>query len=224
MDQGTLKPELVTSGDGSHTLKVAELKEHYHSHKGALCESEHVFIKAGLEALQKDEIRLLEVGFGTGLNALLSALNSSYHHLEYHTLETFILEFETIEKLNYPELIGGENTGKLFREIHLSNWNELVTINERFSIQKIHKRLQDFESTELFDLVYYDAFAPHAQPELWDLSIWQKLFEMINTGGTIVTYCAKGQVKRDMKAAGFDVESIPGPPGKREMTRARKLA
>lgn len=218
-----MNPEIVVSGDGSHTLKVASLKEHYHSHKGAIQESRYVFLKMGLkEFFDVSEIRVLEVGFGTGLNALLTALEDSGPAVHYTTLETYPLSFELVSQLNYPRLIEGDRVDDLFQQIHESSWGQLNQITESFFIEKRHIGLEAFESHEAFDLVYYDAFAPHAQPELWAPAIWQKLFGLLKPGGMLVTYCAKGQVRRDMQAAGFTVERLPGPPGKREMLRATK--
>ncbi len=223
MEKGTLKPELVVSEDGSHTLKVAELKEHYHSHKGALRESQHVFLKHGFEVFSnRSELRILEVGFGTGLNALLTALAAQPQKVTYHTLETFPLNAELVSELNYAQLLDSDHAAQTFNAIHKAEWEIEVPVDECFKLQKIECPIQEYEAHESYDLVYYDAFAPHAQPELWEPEIWTRLFAMMSHQGVLVTYCAKGQVKRDMKAAGFEVEGLPGPPGKREMTRARK--
>lgn len=223
MEKRELKTELVESGDGSHTLKVEELKEHYHSHKGALQESLYVFIEKGLREFdQADYVSILEVGFGTGLNALLTAVDQKRPPITYWSLETFPLKWELASQLNYPKLIPEESAKKVFEDMHLAEWNSEVILMNGFILQKMNSSLQEFESDQKFDLVYYDAFAPHAQPELWEPAIWEKLFLMMNSGGVLVTYCAKGQVRRDMQAAGFKVERLDGPPGKREMIRARK--
>ena len=221
MEAGKLKIELVTSEDGSHTLRIPELKEHYHSHKGALRECEHVFIKMGLEYLQENnEIRLLEVGFGTGLNALVTALRKGSQTIYYTGLEPIPLHSEIIEKLNYSTLLDNNEAHQVFQKLHHSSWNTPTEIVAGFHLEKREQKLEEFKPIHPFDLVYYDAFAPHAQPELWVPSIWEQLYDQMIPGGILVTYCAKGQVRRDMQVAGFTVERLPGPPGKREMLRA----
>lgn len=233
MEERQLNPEIVISADGSHTLRVDSIKEHYHSHKGALQESLYVFLDKGLNAFfNHDEINLLEVGFGTGLNALLTALNIRTGIINYHTLETDILDDSIINRLNYPELIKDSNVSEVFKAIHTAAWNETVQIQPNFALTKWHLPLQKFLSFQTlnteplnpkpFNLIYYDAFAPHAQPELWTPEIWNGLYDICATGAVLVTYCAKGQVRRDMQGAGWKVEKLPGPPGKREMIRARK--
>jgi len=223
MEKRTLKTELVESGDGSHTLKVAELKEHYHSHKGALQESLYVFLEKGLRQFdQASEVSILEVGFGTGLNALLTALDQNRPTIEYVSLETYPLPWDVVSQLNYPDIVGDSRAETVFSDMHHAEWNSEYRLLDGFVIRKMQSSLQDFSSDLRFDLVYYDAFAPHAQPEMWEPSIWEKLFGMMKSGSVLVTYCAKGQVRRDMQAAGFTVERLEGPPGKREMIRARK--
>lgn len=223
METDPLKPEIIESADGSHTLRVESLNENYHSHKGALTESLHVFLKMGLALFsEKESIQLLEVGFGTGLNAMLTALDSKRKGVHYTSLETYPLSWEMVSKLNYAQLANDSKAEHIFEKMHTTPWGEFAEITEGFSLRKVQTALQDFESDTQFDLVYYDAFAPHAQPELWEPVIWKKLFEMMSVGGVLVTYCAKGQVRRDMQAAGFTVERLEGPPGKREMIRATK--
>lgn len=223
MENNALSIEVVESGDGSHTLKVAALNEHYHSHKGALQESLYVFIGKGLRQFdEKDCVSILEVGFGTGLNALLTALDQHRPKTSYVSIETFPLDWALVQQLNYPQLVSDERAADLFEAMHRAPWNVETELKEGFSIEKIEASLQLFNSTSKFDLVYYDAFAPHAQPELWEPSIWNQLYSMMNDRGVLVTYCAKGQVRRDMQTAGFTVERLEGPPGKREMIRARK--
>jgi tRNA U34 5-methylaminomethyl-2-thiouridine-forming methyltransferase MnmC len=222
MESGKLKLELVLSDDGSHTIHIPELKEHYHSHKGAIQESSHVFIEMGLnQSKMSGQLKVLEVGFGTGLNALLTRLNRGNKAVHYIGLEPFPLDVKFIEALNYGECIGG-NAAEKFTEMHHAAWDKLIQLENGFSLEKLETRLENFKSETLFDLVYYDAFAPHAQPELWTLAIWTKLFRLMKSGGNLVTYCAKGQVRRDMQQAGFDVERLQGPPGKREMLRCTK--
>ena len=223
MEAGKLKIELVTSEDGSHTLRIPELKEHYHSHKGALRECEHVFIQMGLESLSlKAEISLLEVGFGTGLNALVTFFRRAERVINYTAIEPVPLKLEIIEQLNYASLLQEKTAADVFQKLHRASWNEWVEITSGFHLEKREEKLEDFQPIREYDLIYYDAFAPHAQSELWEVSIWRQLYGIMKSGGVLVTYCAKGQVRRDMQEAGFMVERLPGPPGKREMLRATK--
>jgi tRNA U34 5-methylaminomethyl-2-thiouridine-forming methyltransferase MnmC len=222
-------PELVVTGDGSHSLYVRELDEQYHSRHGALQESEHVFIQAGLYHFKEAFVRnaqtlsILEVGFGTGLNALLTCLEAQKLGLtvQYTSLEAYPLAVETVALLNYPQLIGG-NSEALFTNIHTANWDECVVVLPCFSLDKQHTTLQKVELKNGFQLIYFDAFAPDVQPELWTEEIFQKLYNSLAPNGCLVTYCAKGVVKRTLKKVGFTLKELPGPPGKREMVRATK--
>jgi tRNA U34 5-methylaminomethyl-2-thiouridine-forming methyltransferase MnmC len=216
--------ELITTEDGSHSLYVPELDETYHSRHGAVQESMHVFIETGLrfKALTQSKIDILEVGFGTGLNAWLTAKEAVDMgcRLHYTALETFPLDQPLVDQLNYAQ--SDENLRLLFLDIHSAIWNESINIRENFKLEKVQQSLQQFQTLNQFDLVYYDAFGPPRQPEMWELTIFDHLFSMMKPGGVLVTYCAKGQVRRNMLAAGFDVERLKGPPGKREMLRATK--
>lgn len=224
MEGGALIPRIVQSDDGSHTLKVHGLNEHYHSHKGAIREGRHVFLENGLAQFGDAElVRLLEVGFGTGLNALLTLLLVSGPRVKYTALETNPLSWDLLSRLNYPDLLGNPEVHQRYHALHHSPWDCPVEITDRFELHKVHGPLQDFDPPDVFDLVYFDAFAPHAQPEMWEPAIWKKLYNMMAEGGIMVTYCAKGQVRRDMQSAGFSMERLAGPPGKREMLRARKI-
>lgn len=216
--------ELRQTNDGSSTLFVPELDEHYHSIHGALQESLHVFIEAGLKSREARSISILEIGFGTGLNAWLTAMEAlkSDLHLEYMAIEKYPLTGKEIAGLNYAREEGYTTHLALFNKIHAAEWESLQTINSNFSLHKIQGDLHDFNANKAFDLVYFDAFAPSAQPDLWTEAIFEKMFTALKAGGSLVTYCAKGQVKRNMKAVGFTIEALPGPPGKREMTRAVK--
>jgi tRNA U34 5-methylaminomethyl-2-thiouridine-forming methyltransferase MnmC len=220
--------ELFTTADGTHTLFVKDLDEHYHSVHGALQESMHVFINAGLIEAEKkfDTIHLLEIGFGTGLNCLLTYFN---HHttIKYAGIEAFPLEESILGKLNYTEWLNYRDSQKLFNNIHSAEWNTPVLLNNDFELIKLNTKIENIAATDLqiFDnpnLIYFDAFAPSAQPELWTENIFKDIYNIMPEGGILVTYCAKGEVKRNMKAAGFTIEALPGPKGKREMTRATK--
>jgi len=221
----TKKIKIITTDDGSHSLYVPDLKETYHSTHGAWQESQHVFIKHGLDFMMEREklekLNILEVGFGTGLNAILSVqwMLGADTQIEYHTLEPFPLDLELINQLNYGEFIKEESLIDIYHKIHACNWQASIPITENFSIVKHQTKLEDFKTNVKFDLVYYDAFAPSKQAELWTLEMIQKVSDMMSEGGVLVTYCAKGQFKRDLRAAGLEVETLPGPPGKKEMVR-----
>ena len=215
---------IITTDDGSHSLYHEELHETYHSTHGALRESLHVFIQSGLHILTEKPgtIRILEVGFGTGLNAWLTALESQKNKIEikYITLEPYPIPSDISRHLNFAN--GSLNDHALLQSLHNAEWEKEVKISEQFTILKTTSSLQDFQSHESFDLVYYDAFGPPAQPEMWTACLLQKVAGLMREGGIFVTYCAKGQVRRDLNLAGLLVERLPGPPGKREMLRAKK--
>jgi tRNA U34 5-methylaminomethyl-2-thiouridine-forming methyltransferase MnmC len=209
--------------DGSTTLFLPEMNETYHSTHGAIQEAKHVFIENGIRLINKTEISVLEVGFGTGLNAILTSEFSKNERkkVNYVGLETIPLEMGLINQLNYLTE-KSDLSEKDFISIHESNWEEQILINLNFTIEKKQVEVQNFICFKQFDVIYYDAFGPKAQIEMWDKSIFDKLHVMLNVGGILVTYCAMGQFKRDLKAIGFEVKSVPGPPGKREMTIALK--
>jgi tRNA U34 5-methylaminomethyl-2-thiouridine-forming methyltransferase MnmC len=218
--------EVRITADGSTTLYRKDIHETYHSSHGALQEARHVFIDYGLATLPKlNKVHILEVGFGTGLNALLTALYAQNKGLkiEYHGLEAFPLEEAIWQQVNYHSLIQEANSSKIFSQMHKAAWNELSYLNNDFGLLKIHNTLQNYQAQEIdFHLIYFDAFGPRAQEEMWDVTLLKKLYETLKPGGVLTTYCAKGSFKRDLKSLGFKVESCPGPLGKREMTRAIK--
>jgi tRNA U34 5-methylaminomethyl-2-thiouridine-forming methyltransferase MnmC len=222
--QTKLDIEIIKTSDGSHSLYLKDRDETYHSKHGAIQESRHVFIGAGLRPIIESglkEINILEVGFGTGLNALLTLIEAEKSKLviRYTSLEAFPLSIEVINQLNYGTVLEADNE---FKKIHESPWKEPQKISSNFTLKKEETRLEDFEPEDQFDLVYFDAFAPTVQPELWTESIFRKMYAALNNGGVLVTYCSKGAVRRAMIAVGFTVERLPGPPGKREILRARK--
>jgi tRNA U34 5-methylaminomethyl-2-thiouridine-forming methyltransferase MnmC len=217
----------IITKDGSHTISIPEIGATYHSHYGAIQESVHVFIEAGLKShyLEPSEpCSILEVGFGTGLNALLTAIEAgkAKKSIYYVCLEPFPLHVEEVHSLNYCELLNRTEMQEDFIAMHQCPWNKASVATEHLLLNKSNATLQTFEHTTKFNLIYFDAFAPAVQPELWTKEIFEKLFAMLAPGGILVTYCSKGEVRRAMKAAGFTVEKIPGPPGKREMVRAIK--
>ena len=216
------KPELVKTADGSDTLFVREINEHYHSTFGAVQESRHIFIEAGLHKCELPSINLFEIGFGTGLNAYLTILDGikSGKTIRYITIEKYPLPSSIWNTLNYTDIIL-EGEPLLFQKIHTAKWNEEVKINDHFSILKLSADLTDidYSALPLFNLIYFDAFSPEKQPELWDTSIFIKLANHCADRAKLVTYCAKGIVRRSLIEAGFTPERIPGPPGKREILR-----
>ncbi len=220
-----MKTILEKTDDGSHTLFVPELKEHYHSVNGAVQESRHVYIEAGVRACEKDTVRIFEVGFGTGLNALLTYLDAldSRKNIYYSSIELFPISLQLVNSLNYPSLFSSEQK-TVFKDLHLCAWDQQVDVTDFFHLKKIQGSLleYDLDGEGLFDVVFYDAFAPDKQPEMWKQSIFTKLFKTLSPGGIFVTYCAKGVVRRMLQKSGFEVERLAGPPGKREMLRARK--
>jgi tRNA U34 5-methylaminomethyl-2-thiouridine-forming methyltransferase MnmC len=220
------KKELKITADGSHTLFVPGLDETYHSRHGAIQESLHVFINAGLRYLNNKNINVLEIGFGTGLNAFLTLLeaNKGETTINYTSLEAFPLEMDLVKQLNYTtELEIENNTAELYNKLHEVDWESTQHITNDFKLKKLKIKLDDFESSEKFDVIYFDAFGPNVQPEMWAVPVLEKMYNCLNDNGLLVTYCAKGSVKRGLKDVGFKIESIPGPPGKREMTRAHKI-
>lgn len=222
-----MKREVRTTEDGSSTIYIPDWGECYHSVHGAGNESNHIFIEAGLKfVLQKrSDIHVLEVGFGTGLNAFLSFANSTGYTLYYMGLEPHPLNDAEILQLNYPEVSGFSDLKDIFNTIHNCAWEKDCLLNTDFTLHKTMIKLQDARLPEnYFDLVYFDAFAPTIQPALWQSQIFRKLNASMKTGGILVTYSSKGDVKRALLESGFKIEKLPGPKGKREFCRAEKLS
>lgn len=229
-----LNLQIKRTMDGSDTLFVPELNEHYHSTFGAVQESNHVFVRHGLMAVDPEinPVLVFEVGFGTGLNALLSRLSrrASDHIIEYTAIERYPLGKEIWEQLNYhtvPENSDspdGPDAAGFYRLLHHAPWEMPVQLDPHFRLTKFNA---DLCSADLrinpVDLIYFDAFAPDIQPELWTAEVFEKMFRLMKPGGILITYSCKGTVKRNLKAAGFAIEKLPGPPGKREILRARKI-
>lgn len=215
----------IITSDGSSTLFSSTYNATYHSRHGAITESLHVFIQNGLSYVgdSKKQIKIFEIGFGTGLNALLS-LNYSIEkniHLIYESIDTVILSKELINDINYFSEL--KSTRDIYNSLHECLWNSFTEIHPNFILKKHLKDWINFIPDNTFDLFYLDAFAPEIQPELWSPDSILKMYQMLNAGGVLVTYCAKGQFKRTLKEIGFVVEALQGPPGKREITRAIKL-
>lgn len=216
--------KLVITSDGSHTIFIPELNEHYHSIHGAAQESMHVFINSGLEFCTLSHLNILEIGFGTGLNALLTSLeiDGTTRSVDYTTVEKYPLDGNIIEMLNHKN-ISGNRSEKIFHLIHSAAWNSPEKITGNFTIKKIQGDINEVSIAGKYDLIYFDAFGPDKQPEMWTIEIFQKISAVTNKGGILVTYSAKGQVKRNLRSCGFLVTLLPGPPGKRQMIRAIKI-
>ncbi len=218
-----MKRELRETADGSMTIYIPELEEHYHSYHGAIQEANHVFIVNGIQRFQtKDTISVFELGLGTGLNALLTAIwaEKNKQKVNYFGLEAFPVEQKLNFELKYDSLITDKKCDVIFSKIILAPWNEKTEITSTFSLYKYQSKIQTLQLDQKFDIIYYDAFGPRAQEEMWNFEIIKKVIAMLNPDGLFVTYCAKGQLRRDLKTLGLAVEIIPGPPGKREMTTA----
>lgn len=222
------KREIRETADGSHTIYIPGMDECYHSTHGAIRESLHVFIDAGiryfLDNHSRQGLRIFELGFGTGLNAMLSALFADGNDIDiyFETVEAFPLSDEEVGALNYPQLLQEQSAQYLFHDIHSCPWQEAIKVSDRFSIRKVPSKIQDYQPNDEFHICFFDAFAPSKQPEMWDMSVLEKVRGLLQSGGIIVTYCAKGQLKRDLKQLGFEVQTIAGAPGKKEMVRAIK--
>lgn len=214
----------ITTEDGSDSLYVPDLEETFHSQHGAIQESNHVFINNGLNFFlknnQADHINILEFGFGTGLNALLTFLHCiGKVNVSYTTLEKYPIELKTAVELNYGSVL---KEIEKFERIITCDWDSWQAISVEFNLRKVKIDFRDYEPSRMFDLIYYDAFAPSKQPELWSIDILKQCYNHLNRNGVFVTYSAKGQLRRDLESLGFKVDRLPGPPGKFEMIRAIK--
>jgi tRNA U34 5-methylaminomethyl-2-thiouridine-forming methyltransferase MnmC len=216
-----MKRELRETADGSMTIYLPEINEHYHSYHGALQEAKHVFIENGIKRYPKKEIiSVFELGLGTGLNALLTAIwaETNQQKVTYFGLEAFPVEPEMNFAMKYDSLI--TESDDLFLKIVLAPWEAKTEISTFFQLCKCQSKIQTLLVNQKFDIIYFDAFGPRAQEEMWNFEILNKAVQLLNPKGLFVTYCAKGQLKRDLKTLGLKVETLPGPPGKREMTIA----
>ena len=221
-----MQRSIITTGDGSKTIHLPDWNENYHSSHGAVQEAKHVFLKHGLDLfLGNPEVHILEIGFGTGLNAILTleAVLNSDSNIIYDGLEAFPISNDEMIALEYENLLESDFLKEKYKQIHNISWDVPNVITPTFTLTKIQNELQKQTfTTNKYDLIYFDAFGPRVQEAMWTKEIFQKLYISLKPDGYLVTYCAKGQVKRDLKSVGFFVEALPGPPGKREMTRGRK--
>lgn len=217
--------ERILTKDGSHTLYVPHLDETYHSRHGAMQESMHVFIASGLIPIAKkfDAIRILELGFGTGLNALLTAIHQPQDtRIHYTTIEKYPVSTEDALALNFNTTPNQAQSDAIFKQLTEAAWNKPVAVTDHFTLEKIRGDFREVSFGVAHNLVYWDVFGCRAQPHLWEAPLFQKVYDAMDTGGCLVTYSSKGVVRRTMEAIGFEVEKLQGPPGKREMVRAWK--
>lgn len=215
---------LVITSDGSHTVYVPELDEHYHSVFGAIQESEHIFIKNGLRQCSARPVRIFEAGFGTGLNAALTGIEAEKEGIivNYTSIEKYPLDKATVSELNYGNLTGNRGE-KLFDLIHSAPWGTMVKISDKFFLNKIHGDLITYPLEGSYDLIYFDAFGPLKQPEMWSEAVFSRISSVTEKDGILMTYSSRGEVKRTLRACGFRVTLIEGPPGKRQIIRAVKM-
>ncbi len=224
-----MKREIIKTADGSATIYLPEWNEHYHSKHGAVQEALHVFIRTGLFYYQEknhpEDISILEIGFGTGLNALLTFFEAERIPVKiaYTGIEAYPVSNEELQALDYAAAITEDNASEVYKKIHKADWEKSSVISPFFDLKKEKKFFSEIAATSTYDLIYFDAFGPRVQPDLWSEEVFENMYSALKPGGVLVTYSAKGSVRRAMQAAGFEVERLPGPPGKREMLRATKL-
>uniref|UniRef100_UPI004049EA03 tRNA (5-methylaminomethyl-2-thiouridine)(34)-methyltransferase MnmD n=1 Tax=Flavobacterium sp. TaxID=239 RepID=UPI004049EA03 len=220
-----MKRTIVTTQDGSTTIYMPDLEESYHSRHGAIQEAKHVFIKNGLDRIESsDEIKILEIGFGTGLNTFITYLEAINRNLiiDYVGVEAYPISQEEIESLNYVESLDAKNHATIFEKLHQSSWEAKQLLHPHFSFTKRIQRFENINDAHFFDLIYFDAFGFRVQPELWESAIFQKMYDALKPKGILTTYACRTIIKKNMEAAGFSVKKVAGPPGKREMLVAFK--
>lgn len=220
-----LKREIIQTLDGSTTIQIKEWDECYHSKHGAIQEAKHVFIKNGLSLFENQKISILEIGFGTGLNAFITLLEAKkmQQTIDYVGVEAYPISVDEVLMMNYVSELNATEESVLFDRMHESNWDEQIVLNNDFLLTKRKQFFEEIDDIDTFDLIYFDAFGYRVQPELWSTEIFEKMYKSLKVNGVLVTYAARGVVKRSMIEVGFTVEKLAGPPGKREMFRARKV-
>lgn len=221
-----MQRKVIITADGSSSIYLPEWEEHYHSKHGAIQEAYHVFIKNGLDLFENSQkVRILEIGFGTGLNCFITFLESDKRDLTivYEGVEAYPVSEEELVQLNYVKELQAENKREYFIKTHQIPWGVEHSLTENFSVLKRQQFFDQIEDKDSFNLIYFDAFGARVQPELWTEHIFEKMYASLKEGGILVTYAAKGSVRRAMQSVGFLVEKLPGPPGKREMLRGRKV-
>ena len=219
-----MKREIIITDDGSTTIRIPDWDENYHSTHGAIQEAKHVFIKNGLDLFQKqDSISILEIGFGTGLNAFITFLETvNKEKVNYVGVEAYPISSEEIAQMNYVTELQATQYQVVFDKMHSCDWESQQNITENFILTKRKQFFQDIADKEQYDLIYFDAFGFPLQPELWSEAIFKKMYEALLPKGTLVTYACRSSIKNAMLSVGFSIEKLPGAPGKREMLRATK--
>ncbi|MDL2142806.1 tRNA (5-methylaminomethyl-2-thiouridine)(34)-methyltransferase MnmD [Flavobacterium tructae] len=219
-----MKREIIKTLDGSTTIHLQEWNESYHSKHGAIQEAKHVFIKNGLSLFDAAPISILEIGFGTGLNAFITFLESAQkqQQIDYVGVEAYPVDAKEVLEMNYVAELEADNYKDVFEKMHECEWNQKEVISADFRLTKRKQFFDEIDDFEIFDLIYFDAFGYRVQPELWSTEIFRKMYQSLKPNGVLVTYAARGVVKRSMIEVGFTVEKLAGPPGKREMFRAFK--
>lgn len=219
-----MKRKIVITSDGSTTIHLPAWNESYHSTHGAIQEAYHVFIEMGYKSMEKDDLSILEIGFGTGLNAFITLLESAkdQRNINYVGVEAYPVREDELLALNYVSELETRNLSHKFEELHLTPWNKEQEVIHNFRLTKRQMFFHNIVDVDAFDLIYFDAFGARVQPDLWTEDVFKIMFTAMKPGGKIVTYAAKGSVRRAMQAVGFIVERLPGPPGKREMLRGTK--
>lgn len=219
-----MKREIIQTADGSTTIHLPEWNESYHSKNGAIQEAYHVFIKSGFSLFERKPISILEIGFGTGLNAFITYLEAKKENqvINYVGVEAHPVILEEVLQMNYVAELDAANELYIFEQMHTSAWENKVIISDSFSLTKRKQLFEDIDDENAYDLIYFDAFGYRVQPELWSLEIFNKMFKAMKSGGVLVTYACRSSIKNAMLDAGFTIEKLPGAPGKREMLRAKK--
>ena len=219
-----MKREIVRTSDGSTTIYLPDWEENYHSKHGAIQEAKHVFIKNGFSQIAADEVSILEIGFGTGLNTFITFLEAKDENkkINYTGVEAYPVAISEIAQMNYVSELQATEYEVEFQKLHSSDWNANVKISDDFCLTKRQQFFSEIDDVEAFNLIYFDAFGYRVQPDLWSTEIFRKMYNALKPGGFLVTYAARGVVKRSMIEVGFTVEKLSGPPGKREMFRASK--
>ncbi len=219
-----MQRKIITTSDGSKTIHIVDWDEQYHSKHGAIQEAYHVFIKSGLALFEDTSVAVLEIGFGTGLNCLITLIEAQKRKLSiaYTGVEAYPVTPEELQELNYISELKADAFEPQFQKMHTCTWNDSIALADNFSLRKQQKDFMQIDDIAAFNLIYFDAFGARVQPELWTEIIFEKMFAALKPNGVLVTYAAKGSVRRAMLAVGFEVERLPGPPGKREMLRATK--
>lgn len=220
-----MKRKIIQTADGSSSLLIEDWGETYHSRHGAIQEAKHVFIQNGLSLIKEQSVAVLEIGFGTGLNAFITFLEAEERKLkiDYVGVEAYPILKEEADKLNYVSQLQANQYDAQFKLMHASQWGVNTVISEQFSLTKRQQYFNEIDDNNRFELIYFDAFGFQYQPELWSVEIFRKMFEALKPNGILVTYACRSTIKRAMQEAGFSTKKLAGPPGKREMLKAEKI-